>query len=139
MDLKKFKVKGDKNMEKIIITNNKDVYEKYKDDFEFLFSEDYTYMDILDITRRKIHEGYKLLTHPLSGSVKPNETPYKTIMVSSKKESLDYGSLNIIEESIQVFKKFKANKETPNWTERILEDFRVIDLSLIDNVIKKSI
>ncbi len=30
-----------------------------------------------------------------------------------------------------------ANKPTPNWPENILDDFRVIDLSLIENVIDK--
>ncbi len=124
-------------MEKVVITNNKDVYEKYKDELEFDFNEDYTYSDILDITRRKIHEGYELLTHPLSGSVKPNETPYKSIIVSKEKKALDYQSLSIIEESIGTFNKFQENKITPNWTERVLDDFRVIDFSLIDNVIKK--
>lgn len=124
-------------MKKVIITNNKDVYEEYKDKFEFDFNEKYTYMDILDITRRKVHEGFELLTHPLSGSVKPNETPYKSIIISKEKGELDYQSLNIIEESIGTFNKFQDNKKTPDWTERVLEDFRVIDYSLIDNVLKK--
>lgn len=124
-------------MKKIIITNNKEVYHKYKDKFEFIFRDDYSYKNILEITRSKIHEGYKLLTHPLSGSIKPNETPFKTIIISKAKEQLDYQSLEMIEESIIVFNKFNTNKETPKWTEKILDDFRVIDFSLIDNVIEK--
>lgn len=123
----------------MIVTNNKSVYERYKEDFDFDFSEDYTYRKILEIVRSKVHEGYELLTHPLSGSVKPNETPYKTIMISKVKGSLDYQSLGIIEESILTFDKFYENKKTPDWTERVLDDFRVIDLSLIENVIKKLI
>lgn len=126
-------------MTKVIITNNKDVYENYNEKFEFVFSEDYSYREILEIVRAKIHEGYELLTHPLSGSVKPNETPFKSIIMSKEKGNLDYQGLNIIEESIMTFDKFYENKKTPNWTERVLEDFRVIDFSLIDNVIKKLI
>lgn len=126
-------------MTKVVITNNKDVYEKYNEKFEFVFSEDYSYREILEIVRAKIHEGYELLTHPLSGSVKPNETPFKSIIMSKEKGNLDYQGLNIIEESIMTFDKFYENKKTPNWTERVLEDFRVIDFSLIDNVIKKLI
>lgn len=126
-------------MEKVIITNNKSVYEKYNDKFEFVFNEDYSYRDILDMVRAKIHEGYELLTHPLSGSIKPNETPFKTIIISKEKGKLDYQGLNIIEESIMAFDKFYQNKKIPNWTERVLDDFRVIDLSLIENVIKKLI
>ena len=126
-------------MKNIIITNNKDIYLEYKDKFELIFSEDYSYKNILEITRSNIHEGRKLLTHPLSGSVKPNETPFKTIIISKEKGELDYQSLEMIEESIIVFDKFSANKETPNWTEKVLEDFRVIDFSLIENVIKRII
>nr|WP_300001906.1 GrdX family protein [Tissierella sp.] len=125
----------DKN--KIVITNNKLVYEKYTDKLEFDFSEDYTYRMILEKVRTKIHEGYELLTHPLSGSVKPNETPYKSIIMSKVKGKLDYQGLNIIEESIMTFDKFNDNKPTPDWTERVLDDFRVIDDSLIGNVITK--
>lgn len=124
-------------MKDIIVTNNPYVYEKYKDNFKITFDEKFTYLDVLEYVRTKVHEGHKLSTHPLSGSVKPNETPYKTIMISDNKGALDFDSLKIIEESIATFKKFKENRPTPNWTESILDDFRVIDLSLIENVINK--
>lgn len=123
----------------IIVTNNPYVYEKFKDQFEMDYSEDYTYMNVLEKVREKVHQGHKLTTHPLSGSVKPNETPYKTIMISSgKKDELDVDGVSIIEESILTVKKFYNNKMTPLWTERVLDDFRVIDLSLIEHVIKKT-
>ncbi|NMB28166.1 MAG: GrdX protein [Tissierellia bacterium] len=124
-------------MKNIIVTNNKYVYEKYKDNFEIIFDESFSYLDVLSYVRDKVHEGHELATHPLSGSVKPNETPYKTIMISEKKGVLDFNSLKIIEDSIATAKKFISYKPTPNWTESILDDFRVIDLSLIENVINK--
>lgn len=126
-------------MKNIIITNNKYVYEKYKDDFEIIFHEDFTYLNVMEQVRNKIHDGHELNTHPLSGSVKPNETPYKTIFISEKKDVLDFKSLKMIEDSIATAKKFINGKPTPNWTESILDDFRVIDLSLTQNVIEKSI
>ena len=124
-------------MSSIIITNNKYVYEKYKDIREVDYKEDFTYLQVLEYVRDKIHQGHELLTHPLSGSVKPNETPYKTVMVSKKKGDLDNSGLIIVEEAIATVKKFQTNKPTPNWTESVLDDFRVIDLSLIENVIDK--
>ena len=124
-------------MKDIIITNNKYVDEKYGDRFQVEFLEDFNYLDILYYVRDKVHEGYRLSTHPLSGSVKPNETPYKTIMIGKKEKSLDLDSLRIIEDSIATAKKFINNRPTPNWPESILDDFRVIDLSLIENVIDK--
>ena len=126
-------------MKNILITNNKYVYERYKDTTEIKYDENFTYLDVLEHVRDQIHKGHKLLTHPLSGSVKPNETPYKTIMISKDRNSMDHDSLMIIEKSIDTAKKFLINKPTPNWTESVLDDFRVIDLSLIENVMNKII
>lgn len=124
-------------MSSIIITNNKYVYDKYKDKMEVDYKENFTYLQVLEFVRDKIHQGHELLTHPLSGSVKPNETPYKTVMISKNKRALDNSGLIIVEEAIATVKKFISNKPTPNWTESVLDDFRVIDLSLIENVIDK--
>jgi len=127
-------------MDSIIITNNKLVFEKYKNLFQIVYDENFSYVDVLEYVRNKIHEGHLLVTHPLSGSVKPNETPFKTILISKKKEStVDFNSLSIIEDSIATAKKFLNNNPTPNCPEKILEDFRVIDLSLIENAINRMV
>lgn len=125
------------SMKSQIITNNDKVYNKFKNIVDVVYFEDYKYLDILSYVRDKIHQGHKLLTHPLSGSIKPNETPFKSIMISTTTGEFDSQGLLIIEESIQTAQKFIKNKPTPNWTERILDDFRVIDLSLMENVIEK--
>lgn len=124
-------------MKSLIITNNYAVYEKFKEKMEVEFLDDYKYLDLLYYVRDKIHEGHKLLTHPLSGSVKPNETPFKSIIISKEIGELDTEGLLIIEESILTTKKFLENKTTPDWMEKVLDDFRVIDLSLMENVIEK--
>ena len=122
-------------MDTILITNNYSVYEKYRGNMDITYDENFSYLEILEYTRDKVHQGHELLTHPLSGSIKPNETPYKSILISKRIDKLDFSSLNIIEESIKTTEKFLNNKITPDWTEKVLEDFRVIDLSLIENVI----
>lgn len=124
-------------MKSIIITNNRDVNDKFKDRMEVVFLEDKDYLDVLYFVRDKIHDGHKLLTHPLSGSIKPNETPFKSIMITNETDDLDTDGLMMVEEAILTAKKFLNNKPTPNWTERGLIDFRVIDLSLMENVIEK--
>ena len=124
-------------MKSIIVTNNTLVDEKYKDRIEVVYLEGMDYLDVLYYVRDRLHEGHKLLTHPLSGSVKPNETPFKSIIISKDKESLDEEGLIILEESILTAKKFLKNKNTPNWTERVLGDFMTIDLSLMENVIDR--
>ena len=117
-----------------VITNNSMVYDLFSKDWDVDYL-DTSYKGVLRETRDYIHKGYKLLTHPLSGSVKPNETPYKTILVSEDGNNLNLESLSIIEKSIESTEKFYINSNEIN--EEVLEDFREIDLSLIENVINK--
>jgi hypothetical protein len=124
-------------MKSLLVTNNKEVNEKFKDKMDVIYLEDYKYLEVLEFVRDKLHEGHLLLTHPLSSSIKPNETPYKSIMISKETTDLDIDGLAIIEDSILGTKKFMEIKPTPAWNEKVLEDFRVIDLSLMENVIEK--
>ncbi len=89
---------------------------------------------MLVAVRDKIHKGHKLLSHPLSGSVKPNETPYKSVLVSKHKGNMDVDSLKIIEDSIYTCDKFMkvTLKSGYNNQDAILEDFRQVDYELID-------
>ncbi len=113
-----------------IVTNNPLVKETLENEYHIEFVE-CSYEEILRKVRNYIYEGYELLTHPLSGSVKPNETPYKSIMVSEKKEKLDPRSMEIIEYAIQSCKKFqfKSDKYAPE----VYEDFQVVRFSLVKN------
>ena len=92
------------------------------------------YFEILKKTRDLVHKNYEILTHPLYGSIKPNETLYRSIVLQ-KSDSLSINSLSHISEAIDTFMKFKNNKETPLWSEKIKEDFSVIDFDLITNAI----
>lgn len=118
----------------IAITNNplskENLEEKY--DVEFICNDT---MAVLKRVRDYIHKGHKLLTHPLMSSIKPNETPYRTILISKNNYSnIDYDSLTIIEEAIITTEKFlKIGKAV--WGEQVLEDFRVIDYDMIYHVI----
>ncbi|MDK8277283.1 GrdX family protein [Peptostreptococcus anaerobius] len=123
----------------LLLTNN----EKFKQIENELNSnklnleyQDITYIEILEKARDLIHKGYKLLTHPLYGSVKPNETLYRSVVLEETEE-FDIQSLLLIEEAIVTAEKFKKNKMTPNWTESVKDDFRVIDFDLIKKTIDR--
>lgn len=121
-------------MQIVIITNNEKVFCKYKDNYNVDF-EDISYEEILLKVRDKVHNGYEVLTHPLSSSIKPNETPYKSIIISKTKGNLNYNSLMIIENSIITYNKFeKLNYE---WADDILNDFKVIDYTSIESALNQ--
>lgn len=119
---------------KLITNNPKFIGENLKDiEIEYL---DVSYIDILRKVRDYVHENWEIVTHPLYGSVKPNETIYRTIVIKEN-NSLDITSVNLISDVILTFKKFRNNREVPQWTDRIKDDFSVIDHDLIINAINR--
>jgi hypothetical protein len=124
-------------MKKVLITNNPLVNEKYSKDLQIEYYE-ISYIEILKKVRDRVHKGSKVLNHPLSGSLKPNETPYKTIMILDGLGQTDLESVLLIENSIATAEKFLKDKNTPQWNEKILKDFQIIDLSLVESSIKVS-
>lgn len=125
-------------MSKLIVTNNPLIKEKFESLYEVEYY-DKDYIGILEIIRDKIHLGHKLLSHPLAGSIKPNETPYRTIIISKNKQQLDMDSLSIIESSINTARKFMKNRPVPQWNKVAHFDFQTVDLSLIENVLNNVI
>lgn len=120
----------------IIITNNASVHETYSETIKIEYLETAKFLEVLVHCRDRVHKGAKLLTHPLTGSIKPNETPFKSIMMTEDIGPLDVDSLTMIESAIETTKKFLNNSEIKEWPERILNDFRLIDFRLIRSAIE---
>lgn len=115
-----------------IVTNNPKV-NKEIEGYPIYFI-DGTYGDVLQATKEMIiNERQVLLSHPLSGSIKPNETFYKSIILHDQKsEYVDLYSLELMESAEATYNKFISDRPTPNWTEKILEDFQLVDFHLVD-------
>ncbi len=122
-----------------IVTNNSLCRDKYQELIPVDFLEGKGYMDVLLAVRDYIQKGWRLETHPMTGSLKPNQTPYKSIMVSDlpREQEEFYSQEMTIENSILSCRKFLEIKQTPNWTEEIRKDFMIVDLSLIEGAIQK--
>lgn len=118
----------------LIVTNNPIVKSEVTD--REILHKDITYIEILKECRNLVHTGYELLSHPLYGSVKPNETPYRSIIMK-KGKNLDTNSVMLIEEAISTASKFQNNKKTPNWTDTVIDDFRVIDFDILSNTLQR--
>lgn len=113
-----------------VLTNNPLVRDTLKDKKEVIYKE-ISYEDVLREARDRVYRGYRLLSHPLSGSVKPNETPYKSIMMGNRKEEIDAQSVRIIESAIESCRKFvfKSDKYKPE----VYKDFQLIDWTLLES------
>lgn len=115
----------------IILTNNPLAAEKYPG-AAALHSADVE--GIFLLARDRVHLGARLINHPLSGSVKPNESPFKSLVLSLHSGGLDSDSLQLIEGAQAVLKKL--GQKHRDYPPRVLEDFMVIDLDLLDSAIK---
>ena len=93
------------------------------------FQPERSFREILVEARDLVYAGHVLYTHPLAGSVKPNETPYKSLIVSMEPHGFDEQHAELMANAIAVFDKFRPI----GWEleERILRDFQLIDYSLL--------
>ncbi|SHE63605.1 GrdX family protein [Caloramator proteoclasticus] len=120
----------------VIVTNNPLTKASLETKYEVIFNPDASLLDILITVRDYVHKGHRLLTHPLMGSIKPNQTPYKSVAVSRQCfDEIDLMSINIIEESILKAQQLIKNKKISIYNHRILEDFSLIDFDLIKNAL----
>lgn len=120
----------------IIITNNPKILEEISDkNIEISYFEQADFMEISYKARDFTHLGYKLLTHPIVSSIKPYETPYKTIVLAYNNGEIDLESIELIENSIELLKNF-LDKPRRKLTKSIDEDFKLIDYKLISEAIE---
>lgn len=122
----------------LIVTNNSKVFIKYKENYNIEFIDSESTYNVLIKTRDLLHSGYKLLTHPMSGSLKSNQTPYKSILLIKNNEA-NLDDILMIEDAIDNYNKFLKNRALTNWTEDIKNDFKTVDLSLISSCFNKNI
>ena len=124
-----------------LLTNNPRVLhsDQFPKNVEIQFVET-DYLGVLhEVSKEVIENKCRLLTHPLSSSLKPNETYYKSVLLQDTSSSqIDLESLEMIERAIMDTEKFLASKKTPEWTERVLNDFQVIDYSIIQGALEHS-
>ena len=120
-------------MKYILVTNNDSIISL---DYKNIAIEYYdcSLVDVLIKARDYIHKGHKLLSHPLSSSLKPNETPYKSILIGGETNlNIDCFSVGVIESSIEAVKKFPQSSKSLN--QNILSDFKLVDKTVIESAI----
>ncbi len=121
--------------EYLIVTNNEKLINKY-DEHNIEIIKERTIEKIFKKTRDLIHKGYILISHPLAGSVKPYQNPYRSIILKNGNQ-LDYQSLKNYENSYYKYQQFKTDKENNiKLSEKIKDDYQTIDLTLIDSALE---
>ena len=111
-----------------LITNNPLACEKYSGRYEIEFAE-LPAIDILKKARDYIHNGHKLITHPLASSIPHKDTPYRSIIISKALGATDFNSVKLIENAIAAYLKFSARHF--NIAPHIAKDFMAIDCDML--------
>ena len=84
--------------------------------------------DVLRRVRDLCHANYSLITHPLTGSIKPNHTPFKTVVLEHcGNGELHSASVEMAETSLATALSLLQSKPRPAAYRNHLEDFAVIE------------
>lgn len=119
-----------------LITNNDYVEQAYRDVTNVKFIEGYR--DVLIAVRDMVYDRHVLLTHPQASSLKPNQTPYRSVFVYPQGEEGNMDSIMMIDKCIQVFDEWQEISPSPeSYEEKVEHDFKIIDKSVIDNIIDR--
>ncbi|MGI6603785.1 MAG: GrdX family protein [bacterium] len=86
--------------------------------------------------RDLVHQGYRLLTHPLSSSLKPGRIPYKTVVLTAKPGvAVDLASLNLMAAAFDALAATRPQRPL-NFSPEILADYAQIDLSVFQSALE---
>ncbi|CBL36265.1 GrdX protein [Clostridium sp. AM29-11AC] len=123
----------------LLVTNNRLCFEKYRDRVRVDYLEDGSYLDVLVRARDYVQKGSRIETHPMAGSIKPNQTPFRSVLLSDRKMDGDEVIENelMIEDAVLMTKKFLSDRPVRKWDESIVNDFRQVDLELISGAIDR--
>ncbi|MFV0364746.1 MAG: GrdX family protein [Suipraeoptans sp.] len=119
-------------MEFNVITNNPLVLKELNGKYDVKY-HDTDFKGVLIKIRDEVYIGKKLLTHPLSGSIKPNETPYKSVLISKDSFKTDTESVILIENAIAATDKFLFKPEPKDSSS--LADMQLIDYTLLSSAL----
>lgn len=115
----------------IVITNNPDVKEKYKNIY-FVKGE---FEDVLLKVRDMVYMGHELVTHPLGASLRMIYSPYQSVIVTAERIiPLNEFHAEIISRAIESYKNIMGvrMKDVKN-----MEDYAKIDYLLLKNLLRK--
>ena len=126
----------------LLVTNNDKAFERYGEHAKIgvNYLKEESFLGVLIRVRDLIHEGWHLMSHPQASNLKPNQSPYKTVLLSSGREAQPFSQdVAMVESSIDGFHKFTRDMIAPKWPEKTLHDFQTIDLSVVESAMERAL
>ena len=85
--------------------------------------------------RDLVHEGYELISHPLTASLRMLFSPFRSVILGKKLAKMDDVSAVIIEDSIS---KYRRHMEFRQPDTAHAEDYKMMDLILLEAALDES-
>ncbi|HCL79967.1 MAG TPA: GrdX protein [Synergistaceae bacterium] len=91
-----------------------------------------TTLDVLLRVRDHVHLGWRLLTHPLYGNLRPHQHLYRSILLERQEGSVDLESLDYMESALRIYTaESRRIMSADGIPEEHREDFAFVDYELI--------
>ncbi len=97
-------------------------------------------LDVLKRARSLVHDGWELLSSPFYGNFKPNQQPYRTLLLRKKNgggASYDIQSISLIEDAVRFYESSHKIMSTGELDENIEKDFRYLDIVLMEETFRQ--
>ncbi len=98
-------------------------------------------LDVLKRARSLVHDGWELLSSPFYGNFKPNQQPYRTLLLRKRNvvgdASYDIQSISLIEDAVRFYESSHKIMSTGELDENIEKDFRYLDIVLMEETFRQ--
>ena len=122
----------------LCITNNPDLSNCISD-FELIEG---TALDVMTRARDLVHMGWLLAANPLYGNFKPNQQPYRTLVLHKDKKtqnsSADIESLKLLDDAMAIYRTSPVIRKPFELPADIDKDFRYLDFVLMEETFRQT-
>lgn len=125
-------------MKRIVVTNNRRVYDRYRDRMDVTLLTEASYLEVLKRSRDYVEQGGKLLMHPTRGAAGPGRSPFKSLLIGMQEEGgLCDKSLKMVKDAIDQAEKNYGAKADRVWKPMLPGMHERSDLSRIELIVGK--
>ena len=89
-------------------------------------------LEVMREVRNRLHHGWKLITHPLMGSIRLLRNPYRSVVLGAPEKELDSNGLFMVEDAYWRLSQTRYDTSS----DASFLDYQTIDLELLKTVVK---
>ncbi len=119
--------------ELLIITNNPLIKENY--DVEQCWVEG-DCKEVIMQAYNLVALGHQLISHPLAGSIKPNQNPFRSILIAKVPGEVDVSALKLVGNCLRKAEEFMENKIQIDLKTAFKQDLQLVDQYLLLSAIE---